>query len=86
MSRSQRLQKVERGNKVLILCRQCSLLGISRSSVYRERSDMESDLNEELMAHIDRQFLEMPYYGSRKMTAWLHKRKGIPLAESGFNA
>ena len=34
------------------------------------------------MARIDRQFLETPYYGSRKMTAWL-RREGHASTASG---
>lgn len=78
MSRPQRLRMVERGNKVLSLCRQCSLLKVSRASAYRECSFAETSFNQELMSLIDRQFLEMPYYGSRKITEWLCQ-EGYPV-------
>jgi putative transposase len=50
--------------------RQCELLGLSRAALsYRP---VEVDAYElELMALIDRQYLRTPFYGSRRMTAWL---------------
>jgi putative transposase len=63
---------IERLNKKLSLTRQCRLLGLSRSSLYYQpANDNTEDLA--LMALIDRQFMETPYYGSRKMTAWLRR-------------
>ena len=63
---------IDRLNKRLSLTRQCQLLGLSRSSLYYQpATDNTEDLS--LMALIDRQFLETPYYGSRKMTAWLRR-------------
>lgn len=50
--------------------RQCELLGLSRASWYYQ-SASETPYNEHLMRLIDRQFTEMPYYGVRRMTAWL---------------
>jgi putative transposase len=70
MSRSQRLGMIDREHPELSLVRQCSLLGISRSSLYYQPvSASAEDL--ELMARMDRQYLKTPFYGSRKMTAWL---------------
>ena len=61
---------VEPEHPKLSLSRQCALLRISRSSVYyRARRVDEEDLK--LMGLIDRQYLQTPFYGSRKMTAWL---------------
>ena len=54
----------------LSLVRQCTLLNISRASVYyRPVSTRAEDL--ELMARMDRQYLKTPFYGSRRMKAWL---------------
>ena len=78
MSRPQRLGLVERTSKVLSISRQCSLLGVSRSSIYRERQGEESPHNQALMARIDRLFLEMPYYGSRKIRKAL-RLEGYPV-------
>ena len=50
--------------------RQCRLLGISRSGLYyRPKPTSEEDLA--LMKLIDRQYLVTPFYGARKMAAWL---------------
>ena len=49
---------------------QCRLLAVSRASVYRRPAEV-SDADRAIMALIDRQYLARPYYGSRRMTAWL---------------
>ena len=49
---------------------QCALLGISRSGFYYEPVS-ESALNLRLMRLIDEQYLKTPFYGARKMCAWL---------------
>lgn len=48
------------------MTRQCELLDLSRSTCYY-RPAGESDANLELMRQIDRQYLETPFYGSRRM-------------------
>jgi len=55
--------------------RQCELLGLSRSSYYYEPA-AESEENLRLMRLIDEQYTEHPFYGSRKMTAWLVNEQG----------
>ena len=70
MSRSQRMSMVDWGHPRLSVVKQCRLLKLSRSSVYyRPKPTGSADL--ELMASMDRQYLKTPYYGSRRMTAWL---------------
>ncbi len=50
--------------------RQCELLGLSRSSFYyRSQGIGERDLW--LMRLLDEQYTRTPFYGSRRMTAWL---------------
>jgi len=50
--------------------RQCELLGLSRSSpYYRPGGEAAEDLR--LMRLIDGQYTACPFYGSRRMTAWL---------------
>jgi putative transposase len=67
----------------LSLTRQCQLLGLSRAALYY-RSVEVSGYELELMALIDRQYLRTPFYGSRRMTAWLQRqghlvnRKRVP--------
>jgi len=70
MSRAERRALVEREHPALPISQQCRLLAISRSAVYRRPAEVgEADLA--IMALIDRQYLARPYYGSRRMAAWL---------------
>ena len=70
MSRQQRQGLIDREHRQVSLVRQCPLLRISRGSVYYQpRSTRATDL--ELMTLMDRQYLQTPFYGSRKMQAWL---------------
>ena len=73
MSRAQRREMVNREHPFLSLVRMCVLLGVSRSSIYyRRQAASEEDLS--LMGEIDRQYLETPFYESRRMMAWLGRR------------
>ena len=56
---------------------QCALLGLARSSYYYEPA-AESEENLLLMRLLDEQYTRTPFYGSRKMTAWLHTQ-GYPV-------
>ncbi len=70
MSRGMRQAMIDRDHRQLSLVRQCSLLNVSRASVYyRPVATKAEDL--ELMAQMDRQYLKTPFYGSRRMKAWL---------------
>src|SRR6266403_4582922 len=70
MSRAERRAQVERTDPPLPVSQQCRLLAVSRSSVYRRPAKVgEEDLA--IMVLIDRQYLARPYYGSRRMAAWL---------------
>jgi putative transposase len=53
--------------------RQCELLDISRSSVYYNPVEA-SEYELGLMELIDKQYLQTPFYGSRKMTACLRRQ------------
>src|SRR5438477_6932281 len=70
MSRAERHALVEREAPALPVSRQCRLLAITRSSVYRRPAEV-SEKDCAIMALIDRQYLARPYYGSRRMAAWL---------------
>ena len=70
MSRSQRRAMIDREEPKLSLVHQCALLGISRSSLYYLPTEAGAE-DLELMALIDQQYLKTPFYGSRRMTAWL---------------
>ena len=70
MSRAERRAMVERANPALPVSQQCRLLAVSRSSVYRQPAEVSAE-DLAIMALIDRQYLARPYYGSRRMAAWL---------------
>ena len=70
MSRAERRRLVEREAPALPVSRQCRLLAVSRASVYRRPAET-SEEDCPIMALIDRQYLGRPYYGSRRMAAWL---------------
>ncbi len=55
----------------LSLSRQCELLGLNRAALYYQPVAVNA-YELQLMALIDRQYLRTPFYGSRRMTAWLH--------------
>ena len=69
MSLAQRRGMVDREHPSLSIARQCALLGVARSSMYhRPREASGEDLA--LMQALDRQYLDTPFYGSRRMRAW----------------
>src|SRR5207237_5687778 len=70
MSRAERRAMVERADPVLPVSQQCRLLAVPRSSVYRKPAEASAE-DLAIMALIDRQYLARPYYGSRRMAAWL---------------
>jgi len=61
---------VEKDNGEITVARQCELLNLSKSSFYYS-STGNDDFNLELMRLIDEQFTRAPFYGVRRMTAWL---------------
>ena len=66
MSRGKRRQLVDWEHPSLSIVRQSALLGVSRSGLYyRPRGDSGEDLS--LMQAMDRQYLETPFHGSRRM-------------------
>ncbi len=70
MSRAERRALVERTDPALPVSQQCRLLAVSRSSVYRRPAEVGEE-DRTIMALIDRHYLARPYYGSRRMAAWL---------------
>ena len=74
MSPGRRRGMVDREHPKLPIVRQCALLRVARSSIYyRPKGASEEDLS--LMGEIDRQYMETPFYGSRRMRAWLGWRR-----------
>jgi len=64
---------VDRRHPSLSVVRQCTLLGISRSGLYYQPVGVsQEDLT--LMKLIDCQYLATPFYGARRMSAWLKKQ------------
>jgi putative transposase len=61
---------IEVNHPQLSMSKQCDLLSIHRSGLYYQPVQ-ESEQNLLLMRKLDEQYLLTPYYGIRKMTAWL---------------
>ena len=84
---------IEPGHKKIPIYRQCELLGLNRSSLYYKPSG-QTEYNEQLMRLIDEQYVNTPFYGIDKMTAWLgrqehnvnHKRVRRLMRQMGLEA
>ena len=63
----------------LTISRQCDLLNVPRATYYYKPIP-ESEYNLKIMHEIDRQYMETPYFGRRKMTEFL-KQKGFAINE-----
>ena len=72
MSVPDRRAMVERPGKDLSVRRQCVLLRLTRSGVYRSKPVAGAD-DLAVMRRIDKLHLELPFYGSRRMTFELNK-------------
>jgi putative transposase len=72
MSRAERMAMVNRRETNLSVRRQCGLLGLARSGVYRRPAAPDPE-ELALMRWLDEQYLATPFYGSRRMTAELRK-------------
>src|SRR5438270_9551260 len=70
MSRAERVAMIDRDRADLSVRRQCALLGLARSGVYRQPAPPDREALG-LMRWIDRKYLATPFYGSRRMTAAL---------------
>src|SRR4051795_6771552 len=77
MSAPDRRAKLDRDHPQLSIRRQCAMLGLARSGVYRlPHRAKDDDLL--LMRRIDELFTRWPFLGSRRMTAML-RAEGIPI-------
>ena len=65
---------VEPDHPEISINRQCELLCLSKSSYYYKQREVNS-YNKLLMRLIDEEYTRHPFYGTRRLTAWL-KRKG----------
>jgi putative transposase len=70
MSKPDREAMLDRDHEELSMRRQCALLGLARSGVYRPQP-AASDADLALMRRIDELFTQWPFYGSRRMTVTL---------------
>jgi putative transposase len=70
MSAPDRKAMLDRADGALSLRRQCALLGVARSGVYRARKPA-NDNDATLTRRIDELFTAWPFLGSRRMTAML---------------
>jgi putative transposase len=77
MSAPDRRGMLDRAAKGLSIRRQCALLGVARSGVYRPKKPA-NDNDLELMRRIDETFTAWPFLGSRRMAAML-KAEGEPI-------
>ena len=82
----ERLKLVSPGNEKLTVKRQCELVEVNRSSVYREQTQNlfdpthgESPENLNIMEIIDKTHLEKPAWGYRKMTDYLKNHYGCKI-------
>lgn len=64
---------IEATHPHLAISRQCELLGLNRATYYYQPVP-ESPLNLELMRRMDEQYLQTPFYGWPRMTAWLRRQ------------
>jgi len=77
MSAPDRRALVDRDHRAPSIRRQCALLGVARSGVYRPlRAANDNDLV--LMRRLDELFTAWPFLGSRRMTALL-RAEGYPV-------
>ena len=66
-------QAIDPAHPSIPVSRQCQLLGLARSSLYAVPAP-ESAENLTLMRLLDKQYLDTPFYGALRMTAWLNRQ------------
>ena len=64
---------IEPAHPQISIARQCDLVGLPRSTYYYQAQG-ESAENLTLMRLLDKQYTDTPYYGVRRMTAWLRSQ------------
>lgn len=65
---------IDPDHETIPICRQCELLGLPRSSLYYRHDESKVDHDRQLMRLIDEQYIMTPFYGIRRMTAWLRNQ------------
>jgi putative transposase len=71
----ERRQWIDPNYSEIAIARQCELLGVARSSYYYDPQE-ETAQNLRIMRLLDEQYTRTPFYGIRRMTAWLRKNCG----------
>jgi len=73
LPRDAKRELIEPSHPQMSIARQCDLVGLPRSTysydVHGERTE-----NLSLMHLLDKQYTDTPYYGVRRMTAWLRSQ------------
>jgi putative transposase len=64
---------IDPDHEQLSVTRQCELLGLARSSWYYEPRAVSAE-NLTLLRLLDEQYTRCPFYGVRRMTAWLRQQ------------
>ena len=77
MSASDRRGRLDCGHPDLSMQRQCEMLGLARSGVYRKRRPA-NDNELEAMRRIDALFTARPFFGARRIAATL-TADGFPI-------
>ena len=70
MSVERKRALIEPAHPQLSIRRQCALLGLARSTLYDQPLGASAE-NLQLMRLLDEQYTTTPFYGLRRMTAWL---------------
>lgn len=61
---------IDKQNSSLSIARQCRILNLHRSGLYYQPCS-EDQQNMDIMRLLDEQYFKTPFYGVRKLTAWL---------------
>ncbi len=80
MSKEERKRMVSKDEKLSIR-QQCVLLGLCRTSLYYTASE-ETAENLEIMRLLDRQYAITPFYGQRRLQAWLAEKGHLEIVNS----
>jgi putative transposase len=73
LPRDAKRELIEPSHPQMSIARQCDLVGLPRSTYYYYAHG-ESAENLYLMHLLDKQYTDTPYYGVRRMTAWLRSQ------------
>lgn len=65
--------KIERSNRKISITRQCELLEIAVPSYYYKKRKTKDRFDSKLKLLIDKQYIETPFYGTRRMTYHLQQ-------------